>query len=428
MLRLKTLTLGALLALTVQGRTLTIDECCALARENYPMTAQYGIIDATRELTLSAASKAWLPQVAVGGKASWQSQVTELPQQLEHMLAQLGSDYPGMKHLQYQAAVEVSQTIWDGGAIADKRADARAKAAVATRQTDLALYEVDGKVQEVCFTILLLNSQLRQLLLTETLLDSTLAKVNSLVTNGVALRADACQVEAQLLGLKQSIVSVRSSADACRRVLALFTGVPADEIELVEPREPLGHPTQSSELPQQALFNARLAGLDAGERAIRSSLMPRIGAFASAQYSYPSANMFKSMRTGDPGFGVTAGVNLRWEIGSFYTRSQRRRLIDAERRQIETERQTADFNKQIAAENITGEIRTLTSTVADDEKIAALRTEVRRAAESQLANGVIDTTSLLDKITDEQTALLNRNLHVTQLLRQYYLLNHTLNK
>ncbi|MDE6509188.1 MAG: TolC family protein, partial [Muribaculaceae bacterium] len=145
-------------------------------------------------------------------------------------------------------------------------------------------------------------------------------------------------------------------------------------------------------------------------------------------YGYPGADIFKSMRTGHPDFGVMAGVSLQWEIGAFYNRSERLHRINDQRHLIDIERQIADFNKSMASESIVGEIRALRSAIEHDAKIAELRTKVRQAAESQLANGVIDTTSLLDKITDEQTAILSRNVHIIRLLQQYYLLNHTLNK
>ena len=43
--------------------------------------------------------------------------------------------------------------------------------------------------------------------------------------------------------------------------------------------------------------------------------------------------------------------------------------------------------------------------MADDSRIVELRRSVRKVAESQLENGVIDATSLLDKITAESQAL-----------------------
>ena len=50
------------------------------------------------------------------------------------------------------------------------------------------------------------------------------------------------------------------------------------------------------------------------------------------------------------------------------------------------------------------------------------------AAESQLENGVINTTDLLRKITDETSATLNRSTHEIELLQALYQLKHVLNR
>src|SRR6478735_7313690 len=50
---------------SVAAQTLSIDSCYALATRNYPLIKQYGLIEKTKEYTLSNAGKAYLPQVSV---------------------------------------------------------------------------------------------------------------------------------------------------------------------------------------------------------------------------------------------------------------------------------------------------------------------------------------------------------------------------
>ena len=66
--------------------------------------------------------------------------------------------------------------------------------------------------------------------------------------------------------------------------------------------------------------------------------------------------------------------------------------------------------------------------VEDDGRIIELRANIRKAAESQLANGIIDTTALLVKITDEGQARLSAAYHEIQLLQNICNLKLTLNK
>lgn len=66
--------------------------------------------------------------------------------------------------------------------------------------------------------------------------------------------------------------------------------------------------------------------------------------------------------------------------------------------------------------------------IRDDARIVELRSNVRRAAESKLRNGVIDATELLGMITDETQARLASAYHEIQLIQYIYQLKQTLNR
>ena len=70
----------------------------------------------------------------------------------------------------------------------------------------------------------------------------------------------------------------------------------------------------------------------------------------------------------------------------------------------------------------------LETIMKENDRIVELRTNVRKAAESQLDNGVIDATALLTKLTDEKQARLTASYHEIQLLQSIYQLKYTLNK
>ena len=55
----------------------TLDECISLAFENYPQVQEMSLIEKTKDLDLKNAAFAWIPQLNVSGKATWQSQVVE---------------------------------------------------------------------------------------------------------------------------------------------------------------------------------------------------------------------------------------------------------------------------------------------------------------------------------------------------------------
>lgn len=156
--------------------------------------------------------------------------------------------------------------------------------------------------------------------------------------------------------------------------------------------------------------------------------MPRIGLFAQAFYGYPGFDYFRSMTSRDWSFNAMAGIKLSWNIDSFYSRKNSLAQLDNAESRINVAKDLFLFNNRLNAIEQDEEIQRLLKTMEDDERIVRLRTSVRQAAESRLTNGVIDTTGLLSKITDEANASANADYHRIQLVKAIYRLRHTINK
>ena len=89
------------------AQNITLDFCREKARANYPLLKQYDLIDKTAVFNISNANKAYLPQFSVGIKASYQSDVTEIPESLGQVISQMSGQpfsFPSMSKDQYQAA------------------------------------------------------------------------------------------------------------------------------------------------------------------------------------------------------------------------------------------------------------------------------------------------------------------------------------
>ena len=107
----------------------SVERCKEMAREHYPLIRRYGLIEQSRDYTLSNAARAWLPQVTLSGQATLQSDVVSWPEEFESMLAMQGLDMPGIRRDQYKVQIDVQQTLWDGGKSRTDRAIAEGEAA-----------------------------------------------------------------------------------------------------------------------------------------------------------------------------------------------------------------------------------------------------------------------------------------------------------
>ena len=405
----------------------SVERCKEMAREHYPLIRRYGLIEQSRDYTLSNAARAWLPQVTLSGQATLQSDVVSWPEEFESMLAMQGLDMPGIRRDQYKVQIDVQQTLWDGGKSRTDRAIAEGEAAQERMSTEVELYAVDSRVEEIYFGILLMQEQQRQIGEMMQRLQTNLDQVNALVENGMAMQADADAVEVQLLTQRQSLGQVEARLQSFRRILGLFIGEELGEVPLPMPvaEEPVGY---DSERPELQLMDAQMALLQAREQMVDVSLAPRVALFAQGYYGYPGLNMFENMVSHRWTLNGIVGVRMNWNISSLYTSKTSRRQLQNARDNVMLQREVFAFNSRLQAEQESAEVRRIREAIADDDRIVALRSRVREAAEVRLQEGMIDTHDLLGKISDETSAKIARSTHQIELVKAIYDLKHTLNK
>lgn len=391
------------------------------------MVKKYDLLASTLDIDLSDINKGWLPRIGVYGQVTAQNVVPSFPGSLSGVLQQMGQPMKGLGKLQYKAGVDVSQTIWDGGVSHVQRELRRAGTAAEQSALDVEMYAVRQRVENLYFAILLTEEQIAQNRNTMTLLDANLERLKAMLRNGTAMQSDVDMIEAQSLTVAQGIAQAESALNGYRTVLELFIGESLQGVELIRPDSVMPSELQSDR-PEIRLFDTRIVAADASRRLADTALMPKVGLFAQAYYGYPGFDYFKSMITRDLSFNIMGGVKVSWNIDSFYTKrnvSRRNRLDIAG---IMAEKETFLFNSDMQVASQLEKIKGIRDVMKDDSRIMALRANVRKSAESQLQNGIIDTTALLTKITDENQAALTARYHEIQLVQEIYNLKYILNR
>lgn len=405
----------------------SLDECHRLVREHYPEIRQYDLISQTESYTLSNVARGWIPQIGIAAQATWQTDVPTYPDALAGMLSKQGVNMPGMEKDQYKLALELNQHIWDGGKSKAERAIARGEANEQRATTDVSLYTLEGRVNNIYFGILLLDERIGQMSLTKELLQSNLEKVRALQQNGIAIQSDVHVIEAELLTIGQQVTAMEASRQSYRKMLELLIGKSLGDGKLTRPdvAEPT---TLEPARPELALFDAKAGRIAAQERLAKTSVMPRFSLFAQGYYGYPGMDMFEGMMNDDWSWNALVGVRMNWSIGAYYTKKNTLQKLRIAQQQVDVQRDVFLFNTSLQATQENGVIMSLKSALADDNKIVALRRSVREAAEAKLANGIIDTNDLLRKITEEAQATTARSAREIELLKTIYELKHTVNQ
>ena len=417
-----------LLTATMTGYAdVTLDYCLQRAEENYPEIKKYGLLERASELSLEEINRGWWPRLGLSAQANVQNIVPAFPDILRNMLAQNGFELKGMGKLQYKAAAELNQTIWDGGASKAQRAIERASLAESKAALDVELYAIRGQVESIYFGILLLQEQTKQTESTLELLSSNLQRIESMVRNGIAMQSDADMVEAQRLTLKQTLAEARNAMKGYRDVLSIYIGEDLKGSNLICPDAEMPE-SPDSKRPELTLFDRKIDSNAARLKAIDASVMPHIGFFTQAYYGYPGYNYFEGMTNRNLSFNIMAGVRVSWNVESLYTKDTKRRKLTLNSDMVNADREKFLFNSRLQSVRENSEIEAIRDVMKEDSRIVELRQNVRRSAESQLRNGIIDATALLSKINDENQAILNSAYHNIQLIQNIYKLKNTLNQ
>ena len=412
-----------LLPLLAQGQTL--EECQQAAERNYPLISQYGLIEKTTDLTVSNLSKGWLPQVTASAQATYQSDVVAWPDQMQTIYQQMGLDMKGLKKDQYKVGIDVQQMVFDGGAISSQRDIAREQGRVQEAQTEVTMYQVRRRVNEMYFGLLMLDEQIALNNDLQSLLAANEQKLSSMWKRGTASESDYQAVKAERLNVMQQATTLDAQRKAVMRMLSAFCGM---EVTHVEKPALIALPTQDvAQRPELKAIDAQLSLANAQERLLNSALMPKLSLFATGFYGYPGYNMFDDMMSHDWSWNGMVGARLSWNLGAFYTHRNDKAKIRLQRDMAETNREVFLFNNRLELIQQNENIEQYRRLMNDDEEIIALRSSVRKAAESKLAHGIIDVNDLVREINAENAARVQQSMHEIKLLKEVYDMKFTTN-
>ena len=412
-----------LLPLLAQGQTL--EECQQAAERNYPLISQYGLIEKTTDLTVSNLSKGWLPQVTASAQATYQSDVVAWPDQMQAIYQQMGLDMKGLKKDQYKIGIDVQQMVFDGGAISSQRDIAREQGRVQEAQTEVTMYQVRRRVNEMYFGLLMLDEQIALNNDLQSLLAANEQKLSSMWKRGTASESDYQAVKAERLNVMQQATTLDAQHRAVMRMLSAFCGM---EVTHVEKPALIALPSQDvAQRPELKAIDAQLSLANAQERLLNAALRPRLSLFASGFYGYPGYNMFDDMMSHDWSWNGMVGARLSWNLGAFYTHSNDKAKIRLQRDMAETSREVFLFNNRLELIQQNENIEQYRRLMNDDEEIIALRSSVRKAAESKLAHGIIDVNDLVKEINAENAARVQQSMHEIKLLKEVYDMKFTTN-
>ena len=413
-----------LLMLPAMAQAQTLEECQRAAEQNYPLIRQYGLIEKTTGLNVANIQKGWLPQVSASAQATLQSDVPAFPDEFQKLYQQMGITMEGLERDQYRVGIDVQQTVYDAGSIKSQKEIARRQGELQSRQNEVTMYNVRRRVNEMYFSLLLVDEQIRLNADLQTVLEGNEKKLAAMLKGGTASESDWQNVKAERLNVVQKMTGLQSQRTALARMLSIFCGIEVNG--LVKPEMPENMNASINLRPELKALDAQLRLTDAQERALDAAMMPRLGVFAQGYYGYPGYNMFEDMMSHKFSWNGMIGARLTWNIGALYTRKNDKAKLQVQRETTEVNRERFLFDNNLEQIEQNENISRYRQMMTDDEEIISLRSSIRKAAESKLAHGIIDVNDLVREINSENKARVEQCIHEIEMLKEIYDLKITI--
>ena len=399
----------------------TLDECIGWAYDNYPQIKEMSLIEMTKGIDLKNAAYAWLPHLNISGKATWQSEVVEMPM-----------DIPGMDinipHDQYGLTAEFTQQIWDGGTSRSQKELAEAGAEVKKTQLETNLWSIRSRVQNVFLGIILIDKQLELNRLLRESLERSSEEVKSRMEAGVALPSDLDQVSVNILSCLQQRASLDADRKSYVKILGLLTGRDMTDVELAVPQDAVNYVDDGARdfetRPEMAFYAAQLKQNEFQRRQLNTLISPKLNLSLQGGYGRPGMNML----SGDFSGYFVAGLKLQWNIGALYTRGLDKRKVNADAQKIDLTRKSFILISSVEAEQKNNAILKARDVLEKDSEIIGLRQRIRASGENQYREGTIKMNDYLSMLDEEYKARANESMHEVQLMMAVYDMKNTIGK
>ncbi|QQS31013.1 MAG: TolC family protein [Sphingobacteriales bacterium] len=392
-----------------QNSSMTIDSCFLWAKQNYPLTKQYSLIEKSKEYSIDNANKVLLPQFSINGQATYQSNVTEIPIVLPNVnIEPLSND-------QYKLYGEVSQSITDLFIVKDNKEFIAANIQIEEQKIDVELYKLRERINNLFFGILLIDAQIQQTVLLKRDLQNGIDKTNIAITNGIALKSAADNLKAELLKANQRTIELKSNRKGYLDMLSLFIGKPInDSTILVKPQPQIV--SNSINRPELKLYDLQKKTFDYQSKLIADKNLPRLSLFFQGGLGRPALNMLSNDVRGY----YIGGIRLIWGFTGFYTYNNEKKMIALNQNGLDLQRDIFLFNTNLTMQQQNSEITKVQELLISDHEIISLRENIKNVTKNQLEFGTATTNDYLTAVNAQDQAQQHLILHQLQLLLAQY--------
>jgi len=385
---------------------LSLTACYSLAEMHHPIAKQNELIPQQNELNTDIIKTKKYPKIDLDAQATYQSDVIHFP-----------VDNPGLifeipNKDQYRATATVNQLIYGGGTINATIDEENSKSKTQEQIVQVELYQLKPKINQLYFSVLLLQEKKDLLLAKQKQLIEKLNEVKAGIKYGAVLPSSDSVLEAELLKLKQQLTEIESSKLNLFQTLEKYLGIEITESTNFIYPEITETLSGSVNRPELDLFNLQKEQIDYTSTKLAKNRLPKVYGFAQGGYGNPGLNLL------DNSFQAFyyVGLRLNWNVFDWNKTKKQSQALEINKQYIDTEKEKFDLNTSIQLEQQIIEINKYKDFTQSDKSIIELHKQILNTADSQLKNGVITSSDYIEKLTDLYEAENNLKTHQIQML------------
>ena len=401
--------LAVCIAFQANAQTLTIEACQDSALKNYPLIHQFGLIEQSKELTLSNANKAYLPSF----------DITLIGGIIEGMptFAPPGSEPTSSSNMNLITVGQLNQVIWDGGMTKASKGIIEANSEIEKADLQVNLYQLKDRVNNLYFGVLLIDEQIAQLDLLNETLKRNQKRIQKAIENGTAFKSDEDELRVELINIEQKQSELRYNKLAYMKVLSAMIGQEIHE-DAVFTRPMFGETIKDLSIlrPELLKFNSQRALIDAQARLNKATLIPKFGFLGFGVFLTPGVDFGTSQLTNL----LVAGFSVNWKLSPLYKNGNNKKLTQLNLQRIQNQEETFLFNTNLELSQTDMELEKLRKLIGQDLEILELKQSIKEAYTVKYENGIATMSAMLDRINEENVTKQNMIMHEIQYLMKAY--------
>jgi len=382
-------------------QSLTLEDCYALANKNYPIAKQIGLLQQKSDYEVNALQTGKLPKVDLNAQGTYQNQVTTIPNPL---LEPLNKD-------QYRATLDVNQLIYNGGLIDANAKLKEAQTKTQQQQVEVNLYQIKTRINQMYFSILLLQERKDILISKQEQLISKVKEVKSGIQYGAILPASEKVLEAEILKIKQQLSEIQFDKKRLFENLSTLTFTTVSETTTLQKPNLITEENSPNNRPELKYFELQNQQIEASKTVISKNNLPKLNAFGTAGYGNPGLNMIDNSYQPI----LMVGLKANWNVFDWNKSKAEKDALTVSANIVATEKETFLLNNSLQLQEMNNEIMKSEEIIKTDLEIIGLREYVEKSANSQLKNGVITASEYLVEFTNLYEAKTNQKIHEIQL-------------